>query len=141
MKSTSNYSQISDKPESDQRTPAEWMSLGIATLILLVIVGLIGYNWANKSTESVIVNIEIQKPIKEIDGKFYVPFKVKNKGGETAEMVQAIAELKVNGKLEDSGEQVIDFLSSGEEVEGAFVFENNPQKGELKLKIGSYQSP
>ncbi|PSB00931.1 TIGR02588 family protein [Merismopedia glauca] len=141
MKEISNPWQNEDELDSGKRTPAEWISLGFATLILTGIVGLISYNWLTKSSESVIINIQVQAPIKEIKGKFYVPFKIDNQGGKTVELVQAIAELKINDKVEETGEQVIDFLSSNEEVEGAFIFENNPQKGELKLKISSYKLP
>jgi uncharacterized protein (TIGR02588 family) len=141
MKENLDTWQTEERSQPEKRTPAEWISLGFATLVLSVIVGIIGYNWLTKSSETVVINIESQAPVKQINGKFYVPFEVENQGGKTAEMVQAIAELKVNGKLEESGEQIIDFLSRGEKVQGAFVFENNPQKGELKLKISSYKLP
>uniref|UniRef100_A0ACD5GPH3 TIGR02588 family protein n=1 Tax=Desertifilum tharense IPPAS B-1220 TaxID=1781255 RepID=A0ACD5GPH3_9CYAN len=74
-------------------------------------------------------------------GQYYVPFSVINSGGTTAEAVQVIAELRVNGSLLESGEQQIDFLASDERQEGAFVFTRNPQQAELTIRVASYKSP
>lgn len=53
---------------------------------------------------------------------YYVPFEVVNTGGNTAESVQIMAELLIDGKITETGEQQIDFLSSGKSEEGAFIF-------------------
>jgi uncharacterized protein (TIGR02588 family) len=52
-----------------------------------------------------------------------------------------IAELRINGEVEESGEQQIDFLASGEMEEGAFVFSRDPRKGELVVRVASYKLP
>jgi len=70
-----------------------------------------------------------------------VPFTVTNTGGETAESVQIIAELRVNGEVLESGDQQIDFLSSGETQEGAFIFSRNPSQGQLIVRPSSYKLP
>jgi len=70
-----------------------------------------------------------------------VPFTVTNTGGETAESVQIIAELRVNGEVLESGDQQIDFLSSGETQEGAFIFSRNPTQGQLIVRSSSYKLP
>jgi uncharacterized protein (TIGR02588 family) len=141
MTESKNAESMLDEKKLEKRTVAEWITLGIATVILSTIAGSIGYSWITKSSESAILNIKTESPIRKANGKFYVPFLLRNEGGETAESVQAIAELKIKGKVEESGEQTIDFLSSGEDVRGAFVFSQNPDSGELTLRIGSYQSP
>jgi uncharacterized protein (TIGR02588 family) len=81
------------------------------------------------------------EPIRASQGQFYVPFKVTNTGGETAQSVQVVAELRVNGEVLESGDQQIDFLSSGETKEGAFIFSHNPSQGELIVRSSSYQLP
>jgi len=55
--------------------------------------------------------------------------------------VQVVAQLRVNGKVEATGEQKIDYLSKGETENGAFVFDCNPNQGELILRVSSYQLP
>jgi uncharacterized protein (TIGR02588 family) len=64
-----------------------------------------------------------------------------NKGDETAESVQILAELKISNKIEETGEQQIDFLSSGEQEEGAFIFTQDPRQGQLKIRVAGYKLP
>ncbi|MBW4612226.1 MAG: TIGR02588 family protein [Desmonostoc vinosum HA7617-LM4] len=127
----------SQKP---QRTLAEWVTFITASLILAVIVGLVGYTWLNENNQPPKLAVT-KKIIEKIDGQFSVPFEVINTGGETAESVQIIAELEIDGKVTESGEQQIDFLSSGETEAGAFLFSKNPEQGQLTLRVASYKSP
>lgn len=126
------------KPE---RSPAEWVTFSAASFILAVIVSLVGYTWLNDKNQPPILSVTNKKTIREIDGQFYVPFEVVNTGGDTAESVQIMAELQINGKVAESGEQQIDFLSSGEMEEGAFVFSQNPRQGQLTIRVASYKLP
>jgi uncharacterized protein (TIGR02588 family) len=126
------------KPE---RSPAEWVTFSVASFILAVIVSLVGYTWLNDKNQPPILSVTNKEIIREIDGQFYVPFEVVNTGGDTAESVQIMAELLINGKVAESGEQQIDFLSSGEREEGAFMFSQNPRQGQLTLRVASYKLP
>jgi uncharacterized protein (TIGR02588 family) len=130
--------QTEHKPK---RSIAEWVTFSISSLILAIIVGLVGYTWLNEKNQPPILSINKKQAIREIDGQFYVPFEVVNSGGDTAESVQIMAELLINGKVTETGEQQIDFLSSGETEEGAFIFSQNPRQGQLNLRVGSYKLP
>ncbi|MFN6570499.1 TIGR02588 family protein [Dendronalium sp. ChiSLP03b] len=125
------------KPE---RSPAEWVTFSTASLILAVIVGLVIYTWLEDKHEPPVLSVT-NKSVREIEGQFYVPFEVINTGGETAESVQIVAELQIDDKVAETGEQQIDFLSRGEKEEGAFVFSKNPRQGKLTLRVSSYKSP
>jgi uncharacterized protein (TIGR02588 family) len=129
---------VADKPP---RSPAEWTSFGIALLILATIVGLVIYQWLTQKNQPPILSVRTSSEMRQIPGQFYIPFEVKNIGGETAESVQVIAELRINGEVEESGEQQIDFLASGETEEGAFVFSRDPRQGELSMRVASYKLP
>ncbi|MBH8553626.1 TIGR02588 family protein [Nostocaceae cyanobacterium CENA357] len=124
-----------------KRSFAEWVTFCIALLILAVIVSLVGYTWLNDENQPPILSVTEKQTIREIDGQFYVPFEVVNTGGDTAESVQIIAELQINGKVVETGEQQIDFLSRSETEEGAFVFSQNPSQGKLILRVSSYKLP
>jgi uncharacterized protein (TIGR02588 family) len=124
-----------------KRSIAEWVTFSIASLILAIIVSLVGYTWLNEKNQPPILSVTKKTTIREIDGQFYVPFEVVNSGGDTAESVQIMAELLINGKVAETGEQEIDFLSSGESEEGAFIFSKNPRQGQLNLRVGSYKLP
>ncbi|NDJ17785.1 TIGR02588 family protein [Myxacorys almedinensis] len=128
----------SDKP---QRTVAEWTTFGIASGILGAIAGLVIYAWATEDARPPVVEVQPSPEIREAKGKFYVPFTVSNTGGETVESVQVIAELRVNGQIEESGDQHIDFLSDGETQEGAFIFRRDPRQGNLTVRVASYKLP
>ena len=127
-------------PDSS-RSPAERVTFGIASLILATIVGLIGYTWLDKQQRQPPTLSVNQGEIREADGQFYVSFEVVNTGGETAESVQVLAELQGAGRVQESGEQQIDFLSGGEKEEGAFVFKQNPRQGQLTIRVASYKLP
>lgn len=127
--------------QQQKRTPAEWATFAIACSILFTLIGLVLYNWLTKKHEPPIISVTRNTPIRETQGQFYVPFTVTNTGGETAESVQIIAELRVNGEVLESGDQQIDFLSSGETQEGAFIFSRNPSQGQLIVRSTSYKLP
>jgi uncharacterized protein (TIGR02588 family) len=129
---------VADKPP---RSPAEWTTFSIALIILATIVGLVIYEWLTQKHRPPVLSVTSSSEVRQVPGQFYVPFEIKNSGGETAESVQVIAELRINGEVEESGEQQIDFLASGETEEGAFVFSRDPRQGELSMRVASYKLP
>lgn len=142
MKNNDLSEQFSEQDEDrPPRSPAEWLTFSIALLILTSVVGLVGYQWITQKHEPAVLSVTRKNEIQRSPGQFYVPFSVTNSGGETAELVQVIAELRINGKVEETGEQQIDFLSSGETEEGAFVFSRNPSEGEVVVRVASYKLP
>jgi uncharacterized protein (TIGR02588 family) len=138
---TSTESQNDSPSQKLQRTPAEWVTFGIASLIVATLSALVIYLWVTKQDNPPELSVTQHEDIRAVNGQFYVPFQIKNQGGETAESIQVTAELRVNGKVEETGEQQIDFLSSQEVEEGAFVFSQNPAQGELSLRVTSYKLP
>ncbi|MEH2391071.1 MAG: TIGR02588 family protein [Nostoc sp.] len=129
------------KTEQQPRSIAEWVTFSVASLILAIIVSLVGYTWLNEKNQPPILSVTKKETIREINSQFYVPFEVVNTGGDTAESVQIMAELLIDGKVTETGEQQIDFLSNGEREEGAFVFSQNPRQGQLNLRVASYKLP
>lgn len=123
------------------RSPAEWTTFGIAALIVSAIAGLVVYDWATERDRPPVLALEQTQQVREADGQFYIPFEVANTGGETVESVQVMAELRLNGEVKETGDQEIDFLSGGEKREGAFVFRQDPRRGELTLRVASYKKP
>ncbi|WP_414518333.1 TIGR02588 family protein [Nostoc sp. PCC 9305] len=132
---------MTETEQQPKRSIAEWITFSIASFILAIIVILVGYTWLNEKNQPPILSVTKKQTIREINGQFYVPFEVMNSGGDTAESVQIMAELMIDGKVTETGEQQIDFLSSGESEEGAFIFSHNPRQGQLTLRVGSYKLP
>ncbi len=116
------------------------MTFGIAALIVTTIASLVIYDWIATPPTPPIISLTQSGEIREVNGQFYVPFTITNIGGDTAESVQVIAELRI-GDDEEAGEQEIDFLAGDESAEGAFVFSRNPADGELTMRVASYKMP
>ncbi|MGB3636580.1 MAG: TIGR02588 family protein [Rivularia sp. (in: cyanobacteria)] len=137
-----SQNQPSENKQSQKRTTAEWVTFSVASLILIGVIGLVSFTWIKQpSQEPPLLIITNNQPLRKINGQYYIPFEVVNKGGETAASVQVIAELRLNGKVEETGEQQIEFLSRREKETGAFIFSKNPEEGELILRVASYKSP
>ena len=130
-----------DRKQGQKRSLAEWVTFAIASFIIATLIGLVLYIWLTKKQDPPTISVTQSTAMREIKGQFYIPFTVINTGGETAESVQVIAELQVNGEVLESGEQQIDFLSSDETQEGAFIFSRDPRGGKLILRVASYKLP
>ena len=103
----------SSKP-SQRRSFAEWLSFSVAIVIVTTIVALVLYRWQTQEKQPPLLSLNRQGEVRQAEGQFYVPFTVINRGGETVEAVQIVGELLIDGQVEESGEQQIDFLSSHE---------------------------
>ncbi len=119
---------------------AEWISFLISSAIVIGVLGAVGYLWMRDRQQQPPI-LEVETTIETRQGKYYVPFTVTNAGGETAEAVQVIAELRIDSALVEWGDQQIDFLSSQEEAEGAFIFTRDPSAGDLIVRVASYKQP
>jgi uncharacterized protein (TIGR02588 family) len=141
---SSNIDRPSESNPSESKQPrslAEQVSFSIAALILTILVGLVCYLWLGKRGQDPPNPIVAVKPVQELSGQFHVPFELTNQGDTTAESVQVVAELRIKGTVEETGEQQIDFLSSHETESGAFIFSQDPRKGKLMIRVASYKLP
>lgn len=137
-----NQSHNRSQNQTQKRTIAEWVTFSVASSILIGVVSLVSFTWIKQpSQKPPLLIVTNDQPLRKINGQYYIPFEVVNKGGETAASVQVIAELRLNGKVEETGEQQIEFLSRSEKETGAFIFSKNPEEGELILRVASYKSP
>lgn len=124
-----------------RRSLAEWITLAVTTTILLVLVGLVIFDWQISQNRAPAFQVDLVEPMRVNDGRYYVPFIVKNTGGQIARTVQVTAELHIDGEDDEAGEQQIDFLSGNERKQGSFVFSHDPQQGQLVVRVASYGLP
>lgn len=125
----------------NQRSSAEWISFSIALILLGVVVSFIVYSWVSQTYKPPILEVDTSADIRQVNQQFYVPFTVTNEGGTTVKSVEVVAELWIDDELKQQGTQQITFLSSGEIQSGAFIFNYNPDSGELIVRVASYQLP
>lgn len=124
-----------------RRSPAEWVTFGIATCILVALVGLILYDWLLSQNRPPAFQVEPIGEVQMIQSQYYLPFAITNTGGNIARSVQVVAELHLSHEPDETGEQQIDFLSGGEQKRGSFIFNHDPRTGELILRVASYRLP
>ena len=123
------------------RSPAEWVTLTVSTLVLAVIVGLVFYDWQVSKNIPPAFQVEITEATRLTEGRYYVPFTLRNTGGRIARTVQVLADLNLPDGTDETGEQQFDFLSGKERKKGGFVFEHNPKDGELVVRVASFGLP
>ena len=126
---------------SKRRSPAEWLTLTISTLVLTTIVGLVLYDWQLSKNLPPAFQIEVTETARLTADQYYVPFTLRNTGGRIARTVQVIAELNLPDGTAENGEQQFDFLSGNERKKGSFVFNHNPQDGTLVIRVASFGLP
>ena len=123
------------------RSGAEWVTLGVSCLVLLVLVALILGQAVFGGSQPPAVRLRTEAVERRAGGLFYLPVRVTNTGDETAEAVQVLAELTVGGEVVEDGDQTIDFLSGGETHELEFVFTTDPATGTVDVRVASFQRP
>jgi uncharacterized protein (TIGR02588 family) len=123
-----------------RRGAAERVVVAIAGGVLLAVAGTIGWLWLQPADPAQL-NVGRPQVLRQVDGQRYVSAVVTNNGDETAEAVQVVAELNVDGEVVADGEQVVDFLSGGETQEVIFVFDTMAPDGEILLRVASYSVP
>ena len=123
------------------RSLAEWITLSLSTLILTAIVGLVLYDWQLSKSLPPAFQVEMTETTRLTENRYYVPFTLHNIGGRIARTVQVVAVLHLPNDSDETGEQQFDFLSGNERKKGEFVFEHNPQTGELIIRVASFGLP
>lgn len=128
-----------DLAQRGVRTSPEWVTFGVATTILLLVVSaLVGLSL--RANEPATPHAGRPGPSREIDGRFYVAVDIVNDGDEAAAEVQVTAELTI-GAVTTSGEQVIDFLGGGESQSVTFVFTDDPATAKLSISVTAFAAP
>lgn len=141
MSESPNQSQTETSSESPkQRNCAEWVTFFTSSGVLLVLIGLILYDWLLTQQSPPILQVTPQSVVEIRQEQFYQPFVIKNVGGSFAESVQIIASLSIDSPdTLEVGEQEISFLAAGEEKSGYFIFTHDPREGELTMRVASYR--
>ena len=124
----------------EKRTTAEWVVFGIATGIIALIAGSIGWLWLQPYEPPNLILQQTGEP--RVEGnQTYIAAEVTNEGDETAENVQVRAEVKVEDEVVAEGEQIIGFLSGDETEEVVFVFHELPADADVELAVASFKVP
>jgi len=124
-----------------KRSGSEWVAFAIASALLLVVVGAVVRLWVSDAGRPARVEAVVSGAVRVEGESHYVLVRVTNHGDRTAESVQVIAELTKGKEVLEDGEQTIDFLPSGDEMELEFVFSQDPGSAELTVRAASFTRP
>jgi uncharacterized protein (TIGR02588 family) len=128
--------------DNDSRSVAEWTTLGISITILITILGLVTYLYLRGDEEPAVILVEPQmQELRQDEGGYYLPVVVRNEGDPTVEEVHIQAELDTRTGKPETAQFTISFLAGGEQVQGTFIFQHDPAKGELTARVISFQEP
>ena len=122
------------------RLTPERVTFTVAVAILLVLAGAIVFLWI-QPRQPPSVTVAMVGDVRLVGSQRYLTGEVGNGGDETAEAVQVIGELTIDGEVVAAGEQFIDFLSGGETEEIVFIFDRAAPEAETSLRVASYKSP
>jgi uncharacterized protein (TIGR02588 family) len=130
---------MSASPDGPGPSRAEWTIFAAAALLILGVAGVLIADWLSESPEPAAFAVVVER-IDEIDGLHHVEASVRNTGG------QAVAEATVSATLEIDADvteldEVVAFLSPDEETSVTFIFEDDPDDGELRVRVSSYREP
>lgn len=122
------------------RLTPERVTFTVAVAILLALAGAIVFLWI-QPRQPPSVTVAMVGDVRLVGSQRYLTGEVRNGGDETAEAVQVIGELTIDGEVVAAGEQFIDFLSGGETEEIVFIFDRAAPEAETSLRVASYKSP
>ncbi len=121
------------------RTRPEWVTFGISVLILAVVVGLLVVRAFHTDAAAAPI-ADRPGAVKEINGQYFVPVEIVNRGDLAAAQVQVVAELTIGGNT-ISSDQVVDFLGGGETQGLTFVFADDPAEGDVTITVAGFAEP
>ncbi len=122
------------------RLTPELVIFAAAVAVLLALAGAIVVLWVQPQ-EAPSVTVEVVGDVRLVGSQTYMTGEVRNSGDETAEAVQVIGEMTLDGEVVAAGEQVVDFLSGGETESVVFIFDLTMPEADGRLRVASYKVP
>ena len=130
-------SKTAKKTSAAPTSTAEWISLAVSLIVLLVFVGAIIWLWIHEPTGP--AQFKVQRGVVRSEtGLFHLPVTVTNTGGLAA------GQVRVEGKISNEAQQeitatTIDFLPVRAQKEVVLIFRNEPSGA--FVEVVSYQQP
>lgn len=127
-------------PNPLTKSSAEKVSFGLSLFVIGLAIALVCYTWVTGDNNPPQLTVQTQSS-RQSQNQYYVPFKVTNSGGKTAESVEVTAQLTSPTWSPELGRQEINFLSRQESREGEFIFSHDPEQGNLVIRVAGYKLP
>jgi uncharacterized protein (TIGR02588 family) len=128
----------------EQATPPLEIALGVlGGAVVLALAGFLLFSaWQGRGRGHPDVRVELLPPVRLSPGSHWlVPFNARNDGAAPATQLRLEAVLALAGGRVARGEALIDYLASGAEQAGGFVFADDPATGRLTARPLGYVDP
>lgn len=124
------------------QSAAEWITLGVSVAVVLVVVGLIGYEYFTSGGQSPVIEVRpLLREVREVGGEYYLPVEVANRGERTAENVKVRVSLTSDGANQEASQFTINFLAGNDSEQEVVVFAEDPSQAELNTDVESFRKP
>jgi uncharacterized protein (TIGR02588 family) len=127
-------------PRVNATSKWEWISGGLGLLLVLTMLGYIGYNAmiSEPSVPAVTIDYLSTEPT---PGGFVVTFRARNSGPSTAASLLISGGLSNGTRIIETSEVTLDYLPPMGERRGGLIFHNDPGRYQLRLQPKSYVDP
>jgi uncharacterized protein (TIGR02588 family) len=126
--------------EQKGRTTAEWVTLGISTLIVLALAGLVVFQAITQGTRPPQIEIEpLTEEVKQVGESYYLPISVTNSGDKAVEAVEVEVELRVEGDEPETIGFTVQFLAGLETDTHTVILSGDPRSGELTFTTSFHE--
>ena len=130
------------KRRDDGAGAARWIVTGISVAVVAALVALLIYfEIAARYERPPDLRIERAGEIRVSGAAWYVPFELRNEGGQAAEHIEVEGVLTVRGEPTRRAPQRFDYLPGHDRARGELVFDVDPARGTLELRVLSLQRP
>jgi uncharacterized protein (TIGR02588 family) len=119
------------------RTRAEWVSLGIALVLLAGVVGAVVALWLSPNDDPPRFRVE-PGAVQRVGDRYQLPVRVRNAGDQTASEVTVEGRVP-GGPAEEVAHTTFDFVPGRSTVEGTLIFSRPPEHA--TVAITSFQKP
>jgi uncharacterized protein (TIGR02588 family) len=114
---------------------AEWVSLGVALLLLGGVVSAVFILWSDPASAPARFTVD-HGEVRQESGQFYLPFTITNEGDETGSQVTVVGSVIARGAPEFAA-TTFDFIPGHARVQGVLIFSHEPTAAQLR--VISYQ--
>jgi uncharacterized protein (TIGR02588 family) len=121
------------------RRLAEWFTLGISTLLVVAVAGILAYEAMRGDSPFVPISVEVMKDeAVKVGQQYVVPVQVQNRGAKTVR--DLTLRVKQNGGREQDGHELrIDYLGEGAEQRVYVYLQSDPREEKLEVRAVAYQ--
>ncbi len=124
------------KAQQHQRTPAEWVTLGVSALIILALVGLITYLAFRPGSNEPVLQVQtFPGQMRKNGGFYYLPVMVTNNGNRTVGNVWVGFQLSTGQGQAETSQITMNFLATHDAQRGQVAFQHDPTQGALKISF------